>query len=1080
MEHERQQLDTQVDGLPGGTDKLLLLADSIPALVCYVDAAQRYTFVNRAYEEWFKCDRRDLIGMHVRDALGAPTYERLREHVEASLSGRRVDFEGFLSYPDGQVRYVEATYVPDRGADGAVNGFVALVRDVTDRKLTQDALVKSEARVRRLIDSDLIGIAITSLDGAVHEANDAFLQILGLTREDLLDGRANWIEMTAPEDVAESRRAAEQARRAGKCAPFEKEYVRPDGTRVPALVGASLLEGSDRECIVFVLDMTEHRRIREALVESEQRFRQLAENIQSVFWLVSPDLSQPLYVSPAYEKIWGRPCQDLYENPGAWLEAVHPDDRELVGSAQGQLASGRYDVEFRIVRPDGATAWIHERAFPIRDAAGSIYRVAGIATDITERKRAVAELAESANRYQAAVHATNQALFDWNVATNVVTWGGNCKGTLGYSCEELAEMGFGGLVENIHPEDRETFDREIQRVLRTKEPFHLTYRARRKDGTYIVVQDDGRFFSDASGNVRRMVGFVADITEHKRAEEALEARVRQQAAVADLGRRGLAGASLPELFDAAVAAVARNLQVDFGGLFELLPDGDGFVLQAGFGWRDGSAGLRLPAGLASQAGYTLLAGEPVISEDFESETRFRPSDLLREHGARSGLSVLVRGKERSFGVLEAFATARRSFSTDDTHFLETVANVLAEAIDRDRAEEALVRTEQQLHRAQRMEAVGRLAGGVAHDFNNLLTVISGYTEFLEKSLSKDDPLQGDVREIRSAGERAVELTRQLLAFSRKQMLQPKVFALNETVANLAKMLQRLIGEDIELVLRLDEGRARVKADPAQVEQVIVNLAVNARDAMPDGGRLTISTADAAVDEAYARAHPDVAPGEYVALAVSDTGHGMDEETLAQIFEPFFTTKGLGKGTGLGLSTVYGIVQQSGGAVEVESAPGRGSTFRVYLPRVEQKADSLVGRPAAADAPAGSETVLVAEDEAEVRKLAVVALKRSGYKVLEASNAGEALLLCEQHSGPIDLLVTDVVMPRMSGRQLAERLAQIRPDMSVLYMSGYTDDAIVHHGVLNEGIEFIHKPFTPDALARKVRAVLDARGGAPGR
>jgi nitrogen-specific signal transduction histidine kinase/CheY-like chemotaxis protein len=384
------------------------------------------------------------------------------------------------------------------------------------------------------------------------------------------------------------------------------------------------------------------------------------------------------------------------------------------------------------------------------------------------------------------------------------------------------------------------------------------------------------------------------------------------------------------------------------------------------------------------------------------------------------------------------------------------------------------RLEQQLRQAQKMEAVGRLAGGVAHDFNNLLTIISGYSELLLEHPGEVEPLRGYVNEIRNASGRAASLTRQLLAFSRQQVLAPRVLDLNAVVANVEKMLKRLIGEDIDLVTVLGESLWPVKADPGQLEQVLLNLAVNARDAMPKGGMLTIETANVEMDKSYAQRHFPLSPGPYVLLAFSDTGIGMDAETQARLFEPFFTTKEMGKGTGLGLATVYGIVKQSGGYIWVYSKVGKGTTFKIYLPRSDEVAESEPRRNGV-KAQSGTETLLLVEDEEAVRALVRSALKEKGYRVLEASGGEEALKLSEQYGGPIDLLVTDVVMPQMSGPELADRLANSHPQIKVLYISGYTDYAGLHHGALDLGAAFLQKPFSPEALARKVREVL---GGPP--
>ncbi len=383
--------------------------------------------------------------------------------------------------------------------------------------------------------------------------------------------------------------------------------------------------------------------------------------------------------------------------------------------------------------------------------------------------------------------------------------------------------------------------------------------------------------------------------------------------------------------------------------------------------------------------------------------------------------------------------------------------------------------EKQLRMAQKMEAVGRLSGGISHDFNNLLGVILGYIQVIKRNLVSGNSLYEYAEEIEKASQRAVALTRQLLAFSRQQVLEPVILNLNTLVADMQKMLPRLIGEDIDLNLILDPALGQVKADPGQLEQVVMNLAVNARDAMPDGGKLTIQTSDAEIDMAFAREHPGAVPGKYVMLAVTDIGMGMDPETQAQIFEPFYTTKGRDKGTGLGLATVYGVVKQSNGYITVDSEKGKGSSFTIYLPRVEQNVLAPSKSSPEPHHVRGSECILLVEDAEPLRRLAELFLKENGYRVVTAADGSEAQQFAAQISVPIDLLLTDVVMPGINGRVLAERLASSHPAMKVLYMSGYTDSFIAGHGVLEPGTHLLRKPFTEEVLIRKVREVLDGNG-----
>ena len=459
-----------------------------------------------------------------------------------------------------------------------------------------------------------------------------------------------------------------------------------------------------------------------------------------------------------------------------------------------------------------------------------------------------------------------------------------------------------------------------------------------------------------------------------------------------------------------------------------------------------------------------------VHADDRDTLRREVSRLIGDPSGSIRAEFRVTHKDRSIRWLEGTVT---NLLADPA--VNAVVGNFRDITEHKASEATLRRTEDQLRQAQKMEAIGNLAGGVAHDFNNLLSVILGYSTMLAQDMTPSDPRRADLMEIENAGQRAVNLTRQLLAFGRQQILQPRVVDLNDVIAGMANMLRRLIGENIELAVLPGAALGRVLVDPGQVEQVIMNLSVNSRDAMPDGGKLTIETSNVELDSKYASAHFGATPGPHVMLAVTDTGTGMDRATQARMFEPFFTTKEKGKGTGLGLATVFGIVRQSGGNVWVYSEPGRGTTFKVYLrccdPNAAAAAVSV--SPPATSAQRGTETVLLVEDEESVRVLARTVLRRYGYHVLEAQSGGDALLICEQHTAAIHIMVTDVVMPRMSGRQLADRLRSVRPDMKILYMSGYTDNSIVHHGVLDSGVAFLQKPITPEALAHKVREVLDS-------
>jgi len=595
---------------------------------------------------------------------------------------------------------------------------------------------------------------------------------------------------------------------------------------------------------------------------------------------------------------------------------------------------------------------------------------------------------------------------------------------LGYSLDELKES---SAFEQIHPDDRESVKSAGDEARRTGVGRPLEYRVRHKDGTWRVLESTASVIRDAKGEPQHMVIVNRDVTERKRAAEALRRSEASFRSVVEDAPYGIYRASLSGELVLVNPALQKIL---------------GYASQTEL----------LQANLGTQI-YRNPLDHQKVNELLLRQQSF--NDVEVEWKRKDGTPITVRCsgwpiKDESGRVA----------------FLE----LFAEDVTERRA------LERQLRMAQKMEAVGRLSGGIAHDFNNLLGVIIGYSQVLKRSLKPEHPLYEHAEEIEKASQRAVSLTRQLLAFSRQQVLEPVILNMNALVSDMEKMLPRLIGEDVALTLTLDPALGQVKADPGQIEQVIMNLAVNARDAMPDGGKLTIQTANVDLDTAYTHQHPGSRVGSYVMLRVTDTGTGIDPEIQAQIFEPFFTTKERDKGTGLGLATVYGVVKQSGGYIAVDSEKGKGASFSVYLLRVE---NAVAAPDLSNDAPVsvrGSETILLVEDEESLRKLADMFLRDSGYHVLTAADGAQALQVARQYAGPIHLLLTDVVMPGINGRVLAERLAPSQPGMTILYVSGYTDSFIAGHGVLEAGAHLLHKPFTEESLTRKVRELLDANRG----
>ena len=597
---------------------------------------------------------------------------------------------------------------------------------------------------------------------------------------------------------------------------------------------------------------------------------------------------------------------------------------------------------------------------------------------------------------------------------------------LGYSAEELKNS---SSMDQIHPDDRERVKAAAGEARRSGVGKNLEYRIRHKNGTWLVLESTSSVIGDASGVPEKLVIVNRDITARKQASEAL-----------------------------------RLSEVSFRSVIENAPYGI-YRAQASGKLLLVNPALQKMLGYDSQAELLLLnLTTDVYVDPLEHQ---RVNDLFTKQ--KEFTDVQVDWKRKDGTPIKARCSGWFVKSAiDGAAYFEVFAE--------DVTEKWLL--ERQLRMAQKMEAVGRLSGGIAHDFNNLLGVIIGYSQVLKRTLPPGSAFLEHAEEIEKAGQRAASLTRQLLAFSRQQVLAPAVLNLNSLISEMEKMLPRLIGEDIEIVIALDPAIGRVKADHGQLEQVVMNLAVNARDAMPDGGKVVITTANAVLDETWTRSHPGSKAGDFVMLSVADTGTGIDSETLAHIFEPFFTTKERGKGTGLGLATVYGVVKQSGGYVWVESALGKGTAFQIYLPRIEELVS--VPEPVApiVEAFRGAETILLVEDADALRKLTHMLLEQHGYHVLVAANGAAALQLVEQKPERIDLLLTDVIMPGLNGRALAERLEILQPSLKVLYMSGYTDDAIVNHGVLESGTQLLHKPFSEESLIRKVREVLDADAGVP--
>jgi PAS domain S-box-containing protein len=706
--------------------------------------------------------------------------------------------------------------------------------------------------------------------------------------------------------------------------------------------------------------------------------------------------------------------------------------------------------------------------------------------NITDRKMAEAALKESEERYRRIVESANEGIWSMDAAHRTTFVNPAMTSMLGYAPEEMIGI---PVEQFMFAEDLEDHRRLMQgRHMGGSDVYERRFR--RKDDGECWCLVSGTPLRDAEERFAGSIGMLTDITERKKAEEALKLSevkamqlAQENAIMAEIGRIIGSTLDIDEVYESFTEEVKKIIPFDriVINAIDLEKGTARNIYIAGDGLQDrNTKDIYYLEGSGNAEMVRTRSSLLIQTEDFsEYEDRFPNLLSTFQAGFRSIMNAPLFSKGKIIGGLLFRSRKPFIYTNVDLRLAERIGAHIAGAVanaqlytERVHAEKERAAMEEQLRQSQKMEAIGALAGGVAHDFNNLLTVITGHCELLQMDMSENDPTRHSLGDIHDAARRAASLTRQLLAFSRKQILEPKVLGLNEIVDNLEKMLRRLIGEDVVLTTVLSPNTSAVRVDPGQMEQVVINLAVNARDAMPQGGRLTIETRDIELNEAYNRLNPDVKLGRYTLLSITDTGCGMTPEVKTRIFEPFFTTKGPGKGTGLGLATVFGIVKQSEGHIQVYSELGVGTCFKIYLPAVEAKAGAAQSESGTGTARQGSETILLVEDEEGVRQIAKLILEKHGYKVLEGSDGRKALAIAESFKGPIDLVLTDVVMPAMSGTRLIELVRARHSRVKVLFMSGYTDDAMVRHGLIEAKAAFLHKPFSAVALAKKVREVLD--------
>lgn len=982
------------------------------------DIQNRFLRVNDAFGKLFGYRPSEMLGMAMADITHPDDLAESYERREALLAGERPFFQMEKRYlhKKGNVIWGLTNVSLVRDAKGVPLIYVGQVLDISRRKRTEARLRESHGLLNAVVEGTADAVFIKDREGRYLLFNGAASQMVGKPVNDVI-GRndlALFDEASARVVMARDQRVLATGQ-----AETEEEVLTAAGVTRVFLATKAPYRNNQGEIVGVIgisRDVTAQKRAQDELRASEERYRSLFESNPHPMWVYDAETLRFLAVNEAASAHYGYSRAEFL---GMTIRDIRPpEDVEVLLDqlAQPLPRLGRARI-WRHRKKDGSRIDVeissHELIFDGRNA-----RLV-LAHDVTARRRAEA----ARERLIAILEATPDLVAISQVDRPVSYLNAAGRQLLGVGADETIFL-LDHRSESGRNQIREAIAASIRDGVWSGETVLLN-----RAGQEIPVSQVIIAHKDASGAVEFLSTVARDIRAQKQLDEQLmRAQQRLQHVIV----------SNP--------AVLFTLKIDNG------------QIQA-FDWI--SDNLQELLGYSPEEAYQPEWWARTIHPEDQDALTVRIQDELLKTG-RSSQEVRFRHRN-----------GKELWTRTEIRLIRDAAGRPLEAVGSwsDVTERKLI--EEQFRQAQKMEAIGRLAGGVAHDFNNLLTIINGYGEVMLGNLPASDPNRELVREMVAAGERASGLTRQLLAFSRKAVIEPKVMDLRSVVTDVDRMLRRIVGEDIQLTVAADPESGAVRADRGQIEQVILNLVVNARDAMPRGGRITIEVRNVDLDDSYCRTHVDARVGPHVLLSVADTGHGMDQATIARVFEPFFTTKGE-QGTGIGLATVHGIAKLSGGHVAVYSEVGHGTTFKFYLPRIDARPAASAAQRKQSLIPGGTETILLVEDEDAVRALTRHVLSNCGYRILEARDGNEAMILAKQHDGRIDLLVTDVVMPRIGGRELATRLTEMLPGLKVLFLSGYTDDAIVRHGILEAEVSFLQKPFTPSSLAAKIREVLDGR------
>ena len=1024
-------------------------------------------------------------------------------------------------------------------------------KDITARKHAEEELHKNEAIMKTLFDVAPVGIAL--LVDRVHiKINSTLSKLTGYTPEEILGHSTEMMYFTKEEFDRTSTMVYPEVKEKGFCM-IETILRRKDGSVFNALLCIRSIDPNDMSAgvVVISLDITDRKRIEEALKESEEKYRTLVDNMQDAAYRC--DLNGNLvFVSPSAAKMLG--CHSPESMIGLNIGNdfyYHPEEREeLTKILKKNSKVTHYDVTLKRI-DTGEPVLVSTNSQFYRDKEGNIVGIEGIFNDITERKKAEQALRESEEKYHSLVDNMQDAAYRSDLNGILIYVTPSAARILGYSSvDEILGL---NIAKDLYysPEERE----KTLRIMKEQGKLtHFEVTLKRKDGLPVIISTNSQFYRDKDGKIIGIEGVYSDITDRKKAEDALKKSEALFSGIFQASPAGIlvlvnrvpwkinrsfcrmSGYSEEELLGHSTRLFYFNDE-EFNrvGLAYKQMDSEGLsMVESRFRRKDGSVlnvlvclshinpddqeegdiavtlditdlkqvefSLKKSESFLSKifdvspVGITLLADRTFIKVNnyicrmsgyseqellgqntrifYSNDEDHKIIDELYEQMEKEGISIKESRIKHKNGMILDTILSLSPF--DIINKTAGAALTILDITEQKKIETERIHLEEMLLHSQKLESLGRLAGGIAHDFNNILTAIMGNTEMAMHQLDPSCKPYSRLAVVKNATEGAANLTRQLLAFSRKQIIEPKIIKLDYLIERVYKMITTLIGENIKLHIIPCKKISPIKADPGQIEQVVINLAANARDAMPDGGELTIETSDVYLDEKYSLVHPNVLPGYYVMIAVTDTGTGMNNDTLEHIFEPFFTTKTTGRGTGLGLATVYGIVKQNGGTIEVYSEISQGTVFKVYFPVSSQPPNDSPEIQEASVMPAGTETILIAEDKDEVLEFCHDILVRLGYKVLTAGSGEEALSISENYQDIIHLFMTDIILPGMNGRAAAEKLSDLRPGIKILYNSGYTAEVIDKQGILEKGINFLSKPFTSQKLAAKIRELLDRK------